>query len=194
MCNICSTLYGEGDLSCQFCKTPINFGSSIHNGLCRNCASTHNDSDVHQENACDMTTCTQIPDKSDDGDEEAVEEETDSETDKNSPDWSETKAYERPPVITTLCMREEDNEGEGDEDDNERMVQLHPPQTTKHGRHRDGCRCVVCTQHPKGNPHPQNCECRGCAIYLKRKETALRRAKNSSLSAASTSKRGHPKK
>ena len=168
--------------------------------MCRNCASTHNDSDVHQENACDMTTCTQIPDKSDDGDEVAVEKETDSETDKNSPqtynmvDWSETKAYERPPVITTLCMREEVNEGEGDKDDNERMVQLDPPQTTKHGRHRDGCRCVVCTQHPKGNPHPQNCECRGCAIYLKRKETALRRAKKSSLSAASTSKRGHPKK
>jgi len=91
--------------------------------MCRNCASTHNDSDVHQENACDMTTCTQIPDKSDDGDEDAVEEETDSETDKNSPqtynmtDWSETKAYERRPVITTLCMSDEDNEGEGDEDD-----------------------------------------------------------------------------
>ena len=111
-------------------------------------------------------------------------------------DGFEIKAYKLPPVVTTVSMRKRDDEGEGDEEinDDEGMVQSDPPPTTKRGKRRDGCRCVVCTQHPKGNPHPQNCECRGCAIYLKRRETTLRRSKNISLSGASASKRGRRKK
>ena len=99
-------------------------------------------------------------------------------------------------MVTTVSMRKRDDEGKGDEEinDDEGMVQSDPPPTTKHGKHRDGCRCVVCTQHPKGNPHPQNCECRGCAIYLKRRETTLRRSKNIRLSGASASTRRRRKK
>ena len=105
-------------------------------------------------------------------------------------DGFEIKAYKLPPVVTTVSMRKRDDE---EINDDEGMVQSDPPPTTKHGKHRDGCRCVVSTQHPKGNPHPQNCECRVCAIYLKRTETILRRSKNNSLSPASASKRDRRK-
>ena len=197
LCNICGTLHEEGNFctvfhgredgwkECVLCKTPIHCGCiasgySLQNGppSCRNCV------------------CTQISDKSaDGGDGEAAEEETESESDGNSPhtymvDGFEIKAYKLPPVVTTVSMRKRDDE---EINDDEEMVQSDPP-TTKYGKHRYGCRCVVCTQHPKGNPHPQNCECRGCAIYLKRRETTLRRTKNNSLSAASASKRGRRKK
>ncbi|GLJ49896.1 hypothetical protein SUGI_1060560 [Cryptomeria japonica] len=213
LCNICGTLYEKGNFckafhtsedgweECKFCNIPIHSGciasgSSVHNGghRCRNCAFMNND--VHQQNTSKMTVCTQISDKSNDSDGEPVEE-TDSDSDKNLPhiymiDGFQIKAYKRPPVVTTISMRKKDDEGD-EGDDNEVMVQSDPPATTKHGRHRDGCRCVVCTQHPKGNPHPQNCECRGCAIYLKRRETTLRRSKKKSPAAASTSKRGRHK-
>ena len=145
----------------------------------------------------DSGVCTHISDKSEDGgDGEAAEGATESESDGNSPhiymvDGFEIKAYKLPPVVTTVSMRKTDDD---EINDDEGMVQSDPPPTTKHGKHRDGCWCVVCTQHPNGNPHPQNCECRGCGIYLKRRETTLRRSINISLSGESASKRGRHKK
>ena len=106
-------------------------------------------------------------------------------------DGFEIKAYKLPLVVTIVSLRKRDDE---EINYDEGMLQLDPPPTTKHGKHRDGCRCVVCTQHPKGNPHRQNCECWGCAIYLKRRETTLRRSINISLSGESASKRGRHKK
>ena len=61
-------------------------------------------------------------------------------------DGCKIKAYKLPPVVTTMSMRKRDDE---EINDDEGMVQSDPPPTTKHGKHRDGCRCVVCTQHPR---------------------------------------------
>ncbi|KAK1428602.1 hypothetical protein QVD17_17441 [Tagetes erecta] len=64
--------------------------------------------------------------------------------------------------------------GENGSEHDESLVSI----TTKHPRHRPGCRCIVCIQPPsgKGN-HKPNCICNVCSTVRRRFQTLMLRKK-----------------
>ncbi|GLJ49891.1 hypothetical protein SUGI_1060390 [Cryptomeria japonica] len=210
LCNICGNIYEmgcfciifhqneDGWTHCTLCHKTIHCGCiasassllfSDKGGVqCDDCA-------VPQENSNILSSSTQQWKKSKKEAWEALEmgefvfDSNDSLPNVVMIEGIEFEEYRDPPVFVMRGSKGKGKKGEGD-----RIVDSSGIETTKHVRHRDGCRCVVCTQHPKGNPHPQNCKCRGCTIYLKRRESALRRiSQKRSPTPASMSNRGRPK-
>lgn len=85
----------------------------------------------------------------------------------------EFEEYDQLPLLVIPSAENTNTESDNPGDQNKDLVLA----TSKHPRHRVGCACVTCVQNPKGNPHPLDCNCKGCEIHRRRRQNKLENLK-----------------